>query len=179
MKMDNLKLRSFPEGSEGNTDFQILISNWLASLWQLEEGIAPTLTNAYRLGPSRRPPNSLPRDILIRCPDARIKQKILASTRPNGHLMFLDHKIFILQDLSAETLEARRRLKPLTTLLMKHKVRHRWLSYTKVQVIFKGVPLTAKDFGSANQMLQHIGITVPDYFLSDEAPKDQEHWQTA
>lgn len=59
LKIDNLKLRGIPEGSEENTDLQIFISNWLASLWQLEERIAPTLANAYQLGPSKRPPNSI------------------------------------------------------------------------------------------------------------------------
>lgn len=51
LKMDNLNLCGFPEGSEENTDLRIFISNWLASQWQLEEGVAPVLTDAYRLGP--------------------------------------------------------------------------------------------------------------------------------
>lgn len=46
LKMENLKLRGFPEGSEENVELRIFVSNWLASQMQLEEGVAPVLTNA-------------------------------------------------------------------------------------------------------------------------------------
>lgn len=179
LKIDNLKIRGFPEGSEENQELAIFISTWLAAQMQLEDGVAPMLLAAYRLGSPRRAPNSLPRDILIKCLDSRTKQKILTAARPKGHLMFLDHKIMVLQDLLSETLEARRRLKSLTTLLMKEKIRYRLYSYTKVQIIYKEVPLTAEDFGSATQMLRHLGLEVPDEFLEPDPPGEQEQWQKA
>lgn len=179
LKMANLKLRGFPEGSEENQDLIVFISTWLATQLQLEDGVAPTLLAAYRLGPPRRAPNSLPRDILIKCLDSRTKQKFLTTSRAKGHLMFHNYKIVILQDLSAETLEARRRLKPLTTLLLKEKIRYRWHAYTKVQIIYKGVPLTADDFGSATKMLSHLGLDIPEEFLDPDSPEDQGHWQKA
>lgn len=77
LKLKNLKLRGFPEGSEENTELRIFISTWLATQMQLEEGIAPLLDAAYGLGPTRRAANTLPRDILIRCSDLRTKQKIM------------------------------------------------------------------------------------------------------
>lgn len=83
----------------------------------------------------------------------------------------------MLQDLSADTLEVRRHLKPLTSLLMKNMIRYRWQMYTKVQVIFKGVPLMAEDFGSASQMLQHLGIEVPEDFHELEPSTACESWQ--
>lgn len=118
MRLKNLKLRSFPEGSE-NTELRIFISNWLAMQMQLEDGVASILDAAYRLGPQRRASNALPRDILIRCLDLRTKQKILSLTRSNGPLSYLSYKIQVLQDFSSETLEARRKLRPLTSLLSK------------------------------------------------------------
>lgn len=93
MKIKNLKVRCFPEGCEENMELRIFISNWLATQMQLEEGIAPLLDAAYRLGTLRRAINALPRDILIRCSDLRTKQKILTLTRTKGHLLFLTYKI--------------------------------------------------------------------------------------
>lgn len=75
LKMDNLKLCGFPEGSKENQELKIFISTWLASQLQLEEGIEPMILAAYRLKPPRRASNSLPRDILIKCLDSRTKQK--------------------------------------------------------------------------------------------------------
>lgn len=67
LKLKNLKLRGFPEGCERTIELRIFASNWLASKMQLEEGVAPLLNAAYRLGPLRRASNALPRDILIQC----------------------------------------------------------------------------------------------------------------
>lgn len=97
--MKNLKLCGFPEGSEENVELRIFISNWLVSQMQLEEGVAPLLDAAYRLGLPRRASNALQRDILIRCADLRIKMKILSLTRTDGQLLFFNYRIQALQDL--------------------------------------------------------------------------------
>lgn len=89
------------------------ISSWLATQLELEDGVAPLLDAVYRIGPPGRVNNSLPPDILVKCSDYRTKQKLLATARGKGFLSYEKDKILALQDLSAETLEARR-LKPLT-----------------------------------------------------------------
>lgn len=178
MKKKNLKLRGFPEGSEENTELRIFISSWLVAQLQLEEGVAPLLDAAYRLGPMRKASNALPRDILIRCSDLRTKQK-MSFARSKGHLLFLTHKIQVLQDLSFETLEARRSLKPLTSLLSREKIKYRWQAYTKVQVIHKGASLIAQDIDSAVPMLESLGLEVPEDFFSSPSPKKHGDWKTA
>lgn len=121
LKQFNIKTRGFPEGAEESTELRIFISTWLASHMDLEDGVAPLLDVVYRLGPPRRASNALPRDILVKCTDLCTKNKILPLSRSKGSLQYSTHKITILQDLSAETLEYRRRLKPLTTILMREK----------------------------------------------------------
>lgn len=81
LKMENLKLHGFPEGCKETKELKAFVSSWLASKMQLEDGVAPLLTNVYRLGFPRHASNALPRDILICCPDMRTKQKLLAATR--------------------------------------------------------------------------------------------------
>lgn len=179
LKLKNLKLRGFPEGCEENTELRIFISTWLATLMQLEEGVAPLLDAAYRLGPTRRASNTFPRDILIRCSDLRTKQKIMSLTRTSGHLLFHAYKIQVLQDLSAETLEARRKMKPLTSLLAKEKIKYRWQAFTKVQVIFKGSSFIAHDLDSAVPLLEGLGLEVPEDFGTPISPEKRADWKTA
>lgn len=131
MKFKNLKLCGFPEGAEEESELRIFTSNWLANQMQLKEGVAPLLYTAYKS--QRRAPNALPRDILIRCTDLRTKQKFLSLSRSKGHLSYLSYKIQVLQDLSSETLEARRKLKPLTSVLSKEKIKYHWQAFVKVQ----------------------------------------------
>lgn len=179
LKIFNLKLRGLPEGCEENQELRIFVSNWLATQMELEKGVAPLLDAAYRLGPPRRASNALPRDILIRCSDMRTKTKILSLTRSKGQLQFLHYKIQVLQDLSSETLEARRRLRPLTSLLAKEKIRYRWQAFVKVQVIHKGTALTAHDLNSAIPLLETLGLEVPDDFRHPNPPADRDDWKPA
>lgn len=130
--MEKLKFRGFPKGAEELKDLKEFLSSWLAALMNLEAGVASQFVPAYRLGSSRRAPNSLPRDILVKCYDMHTKQKIMEIARKHGHLLFHDYRILVLQDLSAETLH------PLTLALAKAKARYQWQAYTKVQIIYKG-----------------------------------------
>lgn len=104
----------------------------------------------------------MPKDILISCSDLKTKQKILSFTRSKGHLSYLSYKIQVLQDLSSETLEARRKLRPLTSLLSKEKIRYLWQAFVKVQVLYKGGYLIAYDKDSAVSMLESLGLEIPD-----------------
>lgn len=167
LKLENLKLSGFPEGAKGNVDVKIFISMWLVALLNLEEGVAPQITLAYHIGPSRRAHNSLPRDFLIHCYDMRTKMEILEVSRKKGHLMYQDHKIMVLQDLSVETLETRRRLHPLISILAWEKI------------VYKGVPLTAEDFGSVAKMLEHLGVDVPPEFCDSEHSGNGSEWHKA
>lgn len=178
-KMRNLKLRGCPEGVGDSTDLRDYISSWLAEQMELEDGVIPLLDAAYRLGPSKRAKSALPRDILICCSDLRTKQGILTFAREKGYLQLQDSKVTVLQDLSAETLEARCRLKPLTSLLATRKIRYRWAAYTKVQVVHKGVPILADDLVSGSQMLQALNIEVPSEFAAAESQSQEASWNPA
>ncbi|KAL8189732.1 UNVERIFIED_CONTAM: hypothetical protein K2H54_002012 [Gekko kuhli] len=50
-RQHNLKFRGFEEGAEENTELSTFIAKWLAHVLQLEDGVAPAIAKAYRLGP--------------------------------------------------------------------------------------------------------------------------------
>lgn len=110
----------------------------------------------------------------MQCADYRTKQKILSTARAKGHLEYGKERILVLQDLSVETLEARHRLKPLTAILLKHHIQYRWSSYTKVQVLFKGVPLISENLDTGAQMLQALNIDIPPDFLAAEKKQSSD-----
>lgn len=77
----------------------------------------------------------------------------------------------------AETLEARKKLRPLTSLLPKEKVKYRWQVYVKVEVLHKGASLVAYDADAAVSMLNTLGFDIPDEFLSPGSPSKQDGWK--
>lgn len=103
----------------------------------------------------------------------------MEAARKHGHLLFHDRKILVPQDLSAKTLEAMRRLCPLTSALTKAKVHYQWQAYTRVQIVFKGTPLTAEDFRSAARMLHHLGLEILEDLKEPEEPEGSNSWQKA
>lgn len=46
----DVKIQGIPESTDKSADLQIIISNWMASILGLEDGIAPSLTRVRRLG---------------------------------------------------------------------------------------------------------------------------------
>lgn len=71
LRFRNLKLRGIAEGEEDTSDLALFISHWLAQALTLDEGIAPVLNHAHRLGPANHPTFKGPRDILIELADDR------------------------------------------------------------------------------------------------------------
>lgn len=86
----------------------------------------------------------------------------------------------VLQDLLAETLEARRRLKPLTGLLNKNHICYSWSSYTKVQVLYKGITLIEEDLDTGSHMLQTLNIEVLQDFVNPDTQQPSDtSWHPA
>lgn len=169
-------MRGFPKGTEENMELWIFISNWLVFHLELEEGLAPLLEAVYRLGPLRLASNALPRDILIRCADLCMKQKVLSTSRANIKCAY---KILILQDLSAETLDLWRCLQPLTSVLAKEKIWYQWSAYTWVQVLHKGAWPIDEDLESGAHLLKNLGLEVSSDFPTSDSSADKPPWQTA
>lgn len=86
MKTHNLKLRGFQEIIEVNTELHIFIFYWLATLMQLEDGVAPWIDVAYRLGPLQCTNGTLPQDILVRFAGLRLNKN--SSPWPESKVCF-------------------------------------------------------------------------------------------
>lgn len=158
VRQRNLKLRGLPEKEEESADLALFGSHWLASALSLEEGVAPTLLRAYRIGPLHHPRFQGPGDILIELQDDHTKRKILQSAREKGYLLYKDTQILILPDLPPEIFQKRWRLRPITTALQEAQIKYRWSSISDVLVQHQGSTLRASDLDTGRCLLQTLGL---------------------
>ncbi|KAL8163878.1 UNVERIFIED_CONTAM: hypothetical protein K2H54_040053 [Gekko kuhli] len=93
---------------EDSTELQPLVATWLAKTFNSDEEILPIIEAPYRLGPVWKQQRPFPREILVRSANSQIRAKILSTVHSTGSLIFQDHKVQILQDLSSETLQRRK-----------------------------------------------------------------------
>lgn len=80
-------------------------------------------------------------------------------------------------DLSAETLEARRKMHPITLLLKKSNYKYCWVAYAKVLVQHKGSSLLAADLDSGASLLKELGIEIPADFPQTDTTVERPIWQ--
>lgn len=160
-RFKNLKFRAFPESAEGTSDLSCFIASWLAQELKLEEGVAPEIDRAYRQGPRVNRRNNLPRDIIVRFKDTRTRNKILKEANIRGSLTYQETQISVFPDLTAETLQKRRELKPITTCLREAKVPYRWVSHYHLSVSHLGKAIQATDVASGCILLTTLGLPLP------------------
>lgn len=160
-RASNLKFRGFPESQEFDSNLTSALARWLASILHLEEGVLPTILQAYRLGPLAAVRPNFPRDIIAQFLYPRSRNAILKKARSGVSLKFEGHPIQILLDLTPDVLAKRRALKTVTDTLRKNNVRFRWSPLSDVMVYKEGKQLCAEDAASGRRLLQSLNITIP------------------
>lgn len=180
-RFKNLKFRAIPELAEGTMELSCFIASWLAQELDLEEGVAPGIERAYRQGPRANRRNNLPRDIIVRFKDARTRNKVLKEANVRGSLAFQETRVSVFPDLTAETLQKRRELKPITTCLREAKISYRWVSHYRLSVLHLGKVLQAADVPSGCELLTTLGLALPRSLLvtpanSSDTPAQKPSW---
>lgn len=165
----NLKFRGFPESVDFDNNLPSALARWLAAILQLEEGVHPTILQAYRLGPLVAVRPNFPRDIIAQFLYPRSRNVILKRARSGAALKFGDHPIQILLDLPPDVLAKRRTLKAVTDTLRNNNIRFRWYPLSDVLVYRDGKQLRAEDAASGRHLLQSLKLDIPSE-LGDESP---------
>ncbi|KAL8221731.1 UNVERIFIED_CONTAM: hypothetical protein K2H54_074427 [Gekko kuhli] len=70
----NVKFRGLPEKSEGESQVKNFLATWLSTELSLEDGVAPLIDSAYRMGPLTKRNEKTPRDIIATIPDSRTRE---------------------------------------------------------------------------------------------------------
>lgn len=60
----NLKFRGLPELLELNSNLKLALALWLALILSLDDEVAPTILNAYRVSPASAAKPNFPQDVI-------------------------------------------------------------------------------------------------------------------
>lgn len=170
-RFKNLKFRGFGDSAEGTVDLPIFLASWLATELNLEKGILPEIDRAYRIGPRAVKRPNFQRDIIVRFRDFRTRNKILKEANARGSFTFQDAKIAVFPDLSPETLQRRRDLRPITSCLQTANIPYRWVSHCRLSVMHQGKALQASDLDSGKDLLFNLGLPAPDFPSATGSPR--------
>lgn len=157
----NLKFRGLPELPELNSNLSPALASWLASLLHLEDGVAPTIITAYRVGPATAVKPDFPQDVVVQFLYHRSKEAVLQLARKSKALQFKGAKVTVLLDLSPEILMKRKTLKPITNHLKSRNVRFRWLASSNIIVVHDGTQYKADDVASGCTLLAALDLPLP------------------
>ncbi|KAJ1082391.1 hypothetical protein NDU88_002559 [Pleurodeles waltl] len=115
--------------------------------------------------PSQTP--SQPQDILTCLHYYKQKEKILTAVRDKNAIHFEGHKLCLFQDLSAQTLQRRHALRPVTTLLQVRCIRYKWVHPFRLQFVWQN------ELCNINSLAEAEALPGMDLSLRDSYP-----WET-
>lgn len=160
-RASNLKLRGLPESPDLNANLASTLASWLASVLKLEDGIAPTILEAFRIGPLSAVRPNFPRDVVLHFLYPRSRNAVLQLARAGGPLKYKEHNIQVLLDLPPEVLAKRRLLKPVTECLHENRIHFRWSTTSDILIYREGRQLRADDIDSGKDLLLALKLRLP------------------
>lgn len=157
----NLKFRGLPEHPDLKSNLSPVIGSWLASLLHLEDGIAPTILAAYRVGPASSARPNFPRDVVVQFLYQKTRDAVLQMAQNSSAIHYKGAKILVLLDLPVEVLPKRKTLKSITDLLKANNVQFRWSATSDIVVIRDGAQYKADDIASGRTLLAALDLPLP------------------
>ncbi|CAH2285058.1 Hypothetical predicted protein [Pelobates cultripes] len=123
-RRSNIRVRGLPE-PEGNEDVEATLQMLFRDILGAEAPESMVFDRAHRAARARATDNT-PRDIICCLHAYKLKEKIMNKARSRPTWRFRDAEVALYQDLSPLTLEARRALRPVTTLLRDRGIPYKW-----------------------------------------------------
>ncbi|KAL8183706.1 UNVERIFIED_CONTAM: hypothetical protein K2H54_049320 [Gekko kuhli] len=157
----NVKFRGIPEGEEKKGDLVSFMMSWLSHVFNLENGVAPLILKAYRLGLATNPNRREPRDVLVQFADSRTCQRIIKEATSKGSLPYKACHVQVFPEVPQEALKIQKALKDTTSRLQQENIRYRWMASEGLQVSYKGSTLQATDEETGRALLEALKISEP------------------
>lgn len=167
----NIKIRGLADKAEGNMDLPSFLAAWLATCLNLEDGVAPLILRAYRIGNPFLLKAKGPRDIIIEFVDFTTKKAVMDAARHEGGLKFNDTLILFFPDLPPEAIQQRKSLRPFAQRLIDAVIQYRWSPVGNLTVHFQGKLLQAYDFDSGVALLRALNLDPPLVTPDRKPPK--------
>ncbi|XP_053568667.1 proteasome activator complex subunit 4 [Bombina bombina] len=172
-RRNNLRIRGVPE-SVNNTAIEGFLQDFFRTIKETPSSPDIMLERAHRALRPKTPPKAPPRDIIVKFLSYKDKDIIAQRARAIKDLTHAGIPIQVFSDLSQITLQKRRDLKFITSVLQRHKIQYKWgfpvsLIATRngKQAIFK----TRTDLSDFCNILD-VDIPVPEEAGSSQSAPD-------
>ena len=110
IKCTNIQIIGIPEEEEKKKGYEKIFEEIIVENFpKMEKEIANQVQEAQRVPYQINPRRNMPRYILIKLTKSKHKEKILKAAREKQQVIYKGNPIYLIADLSAETLQARRK----------------------------------------------------------------------
>lgn len=178
-RRNNVKFRGIPES---------VVPSELASYIQsLIKAVLPSTTThdliidrAHRLPKPKGLPDAVPRDTIARIHFFHVKEELMLTARKLQQLPDPFQQVKLFTDLSQATLQARRRLAPVTIALRKNDIMYRWGFPTRIVLSRNGATHLIRSMEEGITVLGMLGISLPPPQPTHqrvETQKIQKEWE--
>ena len=110
IKCTNIQIIGIPEEEEKKKGYEKIFEEIIVENFpKMEKEIANQVQEAQRVPYQINPRRNMPRYILIKLTKSKHKEKILKAAREKQQVIYKGNPIYLIADLSTETLQARRK----------------------------------------------------------------------
>lgn len=171
-RRNNLRVRGVPEQI---TDLLPAIKMLFLSLLPDTPDVSFTCDRIHRALRPKPPDDKPPRDIVL----CLIKEDILRASCNTPSIQLDGTRVQIYPDLSPATLEKRRNLKEVTSVLQSARIRYRWGFPFELQVPHNGTTYTVTTLQNRKELLVKLGLLVPEHLpRQPSTPHPSPIWAT-
>lgn len=176
-RRNNIKIRGIPESVSG-PELIPYIQQLMASLLKPASKRDLILDRAHRLPKPKNVPASAPRDVIMRVHFYHIKEALMRISRDTQQLPDPYQQLKFYADLSQFTIQARRKLQPVTTALRQHQIPYRWGFPTRILIIQNGSTHVITSMADSIPVLKTLGVpfSPPPPPNSHQASKMSKDW---
>ena len=175
-RRQNIRIRGIPESI---TDLMPAVSKIFQSLLPEKSLSAYACDRIHRALRPKPPPDGPPRDVIMCMKDFLVKEDIMRASRNTPNISFEGKRIQIYPDISPATLDRRRRMKEVTSVLQSARIRYRWGFPFKLTIPHNGSTYTVFNVIEGKELLIKLGLLPHEPQVRPPAtPRPSPIWST-
>lgn len=178
-RRNNIKIRGIPESVSG-PELIPYIQQVMTSLLKSSSKQDLILDRAHRLPKPKNVPASAPRDVIMRVHFFHVKEALMRISRDSALLPEPYQQLKFYADLSQFTIQARRKLTPVTSALRQHQVQYRWGFPTRLIIMRNGTTHVISTISEGISVLKTLGVpfSPPPPSEVSQTSKMPKEWKT-
>lgn len=158
-RRNNIRVRGIPESV---TELFPAVSKVFHSLLPDRPMSAFACDRIHRALRPKPPPDRPPRDIIMCMKDFLTKEDIMRASRNTPNIELDGSRLQIYPNISPATLDRRRRMKEVTSILQTARIKYRWDFPFKLLVIHNGSTHTVYNIIEGKELLVKLGLLEPE-----------------